>query len=294
MNPCLNRIITWPILFVLLIGCAPASQVAPQPDLPSPTPPSLPARPPTQAPAASDPDTPTDYFLHDARQIGDYTIKIWRHVNDPYGVIRGLAVIAAPNLSPVSIELVEEFGELPASDVTGEGDPDVVFKLRAIGSSHCCWGAAVYNLGTSPSQVLESWTPPYGYWDQTDFRDLNGDGRFELVTREMVTGFSCTQPTAQVVLEYEAGRGYVPASPRFPEAYTELIMNQTRLAEAALGEAVKGYRCGVLDLVLNYLYAGRSDRAWSELWRLYPAPDVDEFRAQIEKAVHHNPMYVQP
>jgi hypothetical protein len=123
---------------------------------------------------------------------------------------------------------------------------------------------------------------------------LNGDGRFEFITREVVTGFPCTLPAAQVVLEFEAGLGYVPANPKFPSAYLDLLARQTRTAEAARSEAAQGYKCGVLELILNYLYSGQSDRAWSELRRLYPASDVDEFRAQIEQAVKRNPLYVQP
>jgi len=66
------------------------------------------------------------------------------------------------------------------------------------------------------------------------------------------------------------------------------------VAEAAHSEAAKGYKCGVLELILNYLYSGHSAKARSELQRLYPAPDADEFRAQIEQAVKRNPLYVQP
>ena len=53
-----------------------------------------------------------------------------------------------------------------------------------------------------------------------------------------------------------------------------------------LQEAATGYRCGgVLDLTLAYLYSGQADRAWTEFYRLYPAPDAEEFQGRIEQAV---------
>jgi hypothetical protein len=286
------------VQFTILPARPAPTSPAIDPSLPTPAPPPTlnpsPTQPPKPAPAASDLDLSPDYILHDAKQIGAYTVQLWRHINDREGVMHSRAVISAPHILPLQIESAQAFGDLPASDITGEGDPDVQFKLRAVGSSHCCWGLAVYNFGALPSQVLQIWTPPYGYWDQNDVRDLNGDGRFEFIPREAVTGFPCTQPAAQVVLEYEADRGYVPASPNFPSAYIDLLARQTHMAEADRSEAAKGYKCGVLELILNYLYSGQSDKAWSELRRLYPASDADEFRIQIEQAVKQNPMYVQP
>ena len=50
----------------------------------------------------------------------------------------------------------------------------------------------------------------------------------------------------------------------------------------------------MLPLVLDYLYTGRPEKAWSELDRLYTGPDVEAFRAEIEQAVTQSPLFAFP
>ena len=102
-------------------------------------------------------------------------------------------------------------------------------------------------------------------------------------------------PMAKVVLDYVPGQGYVPASPRFANLYASDIAAHSVDAERAMpgeyGEWDETTKCGVLQVVLDYLYAGMPYYAWSELYRLYQYPDVHVFRAEIEQAVYGSPLF---
>jgi hypothetical protein len=58
-----------------------------------------------------------------------------------------------------------------------------------------------------------------------------------------------------------------------------------------MGEWDGSTKCGVLPLVLDYLYSGQDGRAWAELDRLYDGPDVLLFWAEIVQAVRDSPLY---
>jgi hypothetical protein len=169
--------------------------------------------------------------------------------------------------------------------VTGDGYPDVLFETDPVGGSRCCPGTIVYNLGPEPVQVLGIITSPDYYDGRGEFQDLDGDGRYEFITRDALRGIPCSTPTVKVILQYEPGRGYVGASPRFAAFYADEIARHTQEAEAAIEQSRTGYKCAVYALVADYLYAGQPDQAWAELNRLYLGPDLEEFRSLLEQAV---------
>ncbi len=101
------------------------------------------------------------------------------------------------------------------------------------------------------------------------FVDLDGDGICEVLGWDPIFHYlfraNPGTPWPLVIVVYEPGRGYVPASPRFPEAYETRIQRHTLLAEQVKrGEIEPAHgqaKCGVLYLVLDYLYSGRAEEA---------------------------------
>jgi hypothetical protein len=188
---------------------------------------------------------------------------------------------------------VESIGSLPASDVTGDGYPDVMFETYD-GGSHCCWGTVVYSLGPVPTKVLDISSAAYYYagTGRGSFRDLDSDGIYEFITHDPVLYSPCSQPRVKVILQYEPGHGYVGASPRFAALYAEDIAAHTRQAEEQINLSKEGYKCGVYPVVMDYLYSGQPDRAWEELDRLYLGPDVEVFRAQLEHSASRGRFFV--
>ncbi len=237
----------------------------------------------------------TNYLLHAERSFDGRTVRIWRYYTDPDNRLRGIATLSIPGWPTEYVDrAVQAFGELPQIDVTGEGEPDVMLLTRG-GGSHCCSGVLVYNLGSPLTRVLDlTSTTTSG---TASFDDLDGDGRYEALTREWLTGFACSAPSAQAVLSFEPGRGYAPASPRFPAAYAVEIARLTEAAKSLAQRQGHTGVCGVLELTAAYLYSGQSGLARQQLDLLYvPAPggeepSADQLFGQIEVAVRRNALF---
>jgi len=227
--------------------------------------------------------------------IGSYTVQLWRNTaGDSWG-FDAIATISAEGRTLVQIEFVSGLGDITGADITGEGHPDVIIETFT-GGAHCCFSTIVYDLGPTLTKVLE--TPESNC--SGGFTDLDGDSVLEFVTCDDLFAYAyCSyvaSPMVQVILQYEPGRGYVPASPRFVHLYAEGIAMHTEMAERAepggLGEWDGTTKCAVLPLMLDYLYAGQADRAWAEFSRLYDFPDGPLFWAEVMQGVAGSPLYV--
>lgn len=233
------------------------------------------------------------YVLREERIIGHYAIRLWRKSNNEF-YCDDIVTISAFGQPNVQIETVDSIDSLTGRDITGEGHPDVIIHTDS-GGAHCCYSALVYDLGETLTKVLE--TPSSNC--KTTFSDLDADGIFEAVTCDDLFAYRyCSfagSPMPTVILAHVPGLGYGPASPRFAWFYVGDIARDTVQAELATpggkGEFDGTTKCAVLALVLDYLYAGFPERAWTEFYRLYPYPDRETFRAEIEEAVYHSPLF---
>ncbi len=230
--------------------------------------------------------------LHRELKIGNYTISQWLHVAG--SGMYDWATISAPGQPEIKLDFVQDIGTLPAPDITGEGEPDVLFDTYA-GGSHCCWGTVIYSLGATPRKVLDIQST-FEYYLKTgrgELVDLNGDGRYEFVTFDPLDGLPCSQPAVRVVLQYDPVQGrYVGTSPRYPVLYAQDIIQDTALAEKYKDESRKGYKCGVYPIIADYLYRGQVDTAREELHRLYLGSDVEEFWTLLQTVVSHGRFFV--
>ena len=219
-------------------------------------------------------------------RIGPYTLRVWSPVEEVPDRLKngyyGTGLISSAHGEWI-VDDATHLLPLPAADITGDGQPEAMFAVQT-GGSHCCSGIALYSLSDAPKLLLRAMGGGGIGVVISGVRDLDGDGVYELLGRLFVSG-PCTWPSVQLILQFD-GQGYVQAGQRFASEYQAEITEFTRSAVAGRDQAVAGYKCsGVLELVLAYLYAGQTDMAWTEFYRLYPAPDADEFRRSIEQAV---------
>jgi hypothetical protein len=132
------------------------------------------------------------------------------------------------------------------------------------------------------------------------FEDLDGDSALEFITCDDMFAYAycpyAASPMVQVIMQYEPGRGYAPASPRFAHLYAEAIAQHTQLAQNApaegMGEWDQTTKCSVLPLMLDYLYSGQADLAWVALDRWYDYADALLFWAEVSHDTSHSPLYV--
>jgi hypothetical protein len=247
---------------------------------------------PTAAPAPT--PIPNAYVVAEEHRIGAYTVQLWRNTApDAWGYDNAVTILAGGQ-TLAQLDMVFELGELTGQDITGEGNPDVIVE-RFTGGAHCCFSVVVYDLGAALTRVLESAESNCG----GRFEDLDGDSVLEFITCDDLFAYAycpyAASPLVQVIMQYEPGRGYVPASPRFAHRYAEAIAQHTQLAQTAtaegMGEWDQTTKCSVLPLMLDYLYSGQADLAWTEFDRLYHYPDALLFWAEVAQAVSESSLY---
>lgn len=218
-------------------------------------------------------------------QIGGYTISLVPQTQGVAGPYQG--VITHPGQPDITIPDVEALGDLPAADVTGEGDPDVEFLTYTVGSSHCCRGTILYSLGAAPDKALDIISTPY-YGDFTGrgtFKDLNGDGSYEFLTHDAMTGLPCTAPTVSAVLRFTSEGQYVGGAPAYPYAFSDEI-------DQLKASTQPGVICQIYPYIATIYTTGATELAQAEFDRLYTGPNHDSDWAALQSAVEHTRFYV--
>lgn len=250
------------------------------PTIANPTPPAPPAE---------------SYIIAQEHVLGEYVVRLWHNPSPESIGFDGIATISRGGEQVVRVEQAAQIASETGSDLTGEGNPDAVIQVYT-GGAHCCSSTLVYDLGHEMRLVLESPLSNCG----GSFRDLTGDGRPEFVTCDDLFAYTycsyAASPAVQVIMAYEPGRGYVPASPRFASWYEEMIAeHRTRAQNSTSGEMGEWdgtNKCSVLPLILDYLYTDRPLEAQTALQTFYPHPDATLLWAEIVQMVSRSPLYV--
>ncbi len=284
---------------------SPGAQAAPP--TPTATVPTGPVMPPAPtptisgevAPPASRTYTDTTYVISETRQIGAYTIRFWRGVGagTTTFVSNNIVTIAVPGQPTEQVETVYKIDELSGKDITGEGNPDLILDIFS-GGAHCCFSTVVYDLGSKLTKVMD--LKPSNCSGK--FADIDNDGKYEYVTCDDAFAYKycpyVSSPVARVIFKYIPGQSYTPVNPQYSSQYDADIGRHLNMAEDAqpggLAEWDGTSKCAVLPLVLDYLYSGRTAEAWETLYRYYPYPDVEDFRAEIEQTIAVSGLYVAP
>jgi len=240
------------------------------------------------------------YGLDKELAIGGYVVRVWHNIASNGRPYHGIVTIAAKGQVLVRHEWAVGVEDLSGTDITGEGNPDIIIQTYS-GGAHCCFDTFLYDLGTELTEISVPVSPGGNHCGH--FEDLEEDGIYEFLSVDDSFAYRyCAYagtPIVRVVLKYEPGAGYVPASPKFAYLYTEDITVHAQWAERARqGLVHNGWddtsKCSVLPLVLDYLYSGYPDMAWDALYKYYAFPDVEEFRADIAQSVYGSPYFTVP
>lgn len=294
-------------LALLSLGCGlmiPTSNSGTQPAIPTETlsapatftpVPTLTEQPPTHSsppPAARPPEA--DYLLQEERLLNGYAIRIWRNPTDQLG-FESILLIEAPGQTPIRVDKFSALHDLTGGDLNGDTYPDVVVETFS-GGAHCCFGTQVYSLRPDAAALIlkKPESNAGGY-----FEDLDGDNVHEFITFDDSFAYQycpyAAGVTVKVIMAFDVAQDrYLPASPRFPEQYTQDIATHEGRALAApgeLGEWDSSNMCAVLPLVLDHLYLGQPDIAQTEFSTRYNGKDAVTKWGEILQVVQGSLLY---
>jgi hypothetical protein len=240
------------------------------------------------------------YGLNKELTVGRYSVRVWQNIAADGLPYHGIVTITTKGQVLVRHEWTLGLEELSGTDITGEGNPDIIIQTYS-GGAHCCFDTFLYDLGTDLTEIPVHASPGGNQCGR--FEDLDGDGIYEFLSFDDSFAYRyCAYagtPVVRVVLKYEPGEGYVPASHEFAHLYTEDISVHTQWAQRVRqGPPYSGWdntsKCSVLPLVLDHLYSGCPDMAWAALYKYYTFPDVEEFRVDMEQVVYESPYFTSP
>lgn len=284
------------ILAAFILACGLSTSVptaTPVVELPEPTPvpttpPTLPAVPPTieAMPEAK-------FEMEKELLIDGYAVRQWYNTAEDALMFERVVTISSEDQPTVQVDFASLL-DLTGTDITGEGNTDVVIEGFS-GGAHCCFSEIVYDLGPEVNEVLYT----HGSNCGGRYEDLDGDGVYEFITCDDLFAYSyCPfvySPAPMVVMKYEPNRKmYVIASPLYVDQYADDIAEHTAMAAGKpgdMGEWDETNKCSVLPLVLDYLYSGQGDKAWEAFDKFYVGDDVESFRPEIEMSVYRSPLY---
>jgi hypothetical protein len=243
------------------------------------------------------------YALETRLSADPYIAELWVDIGPTARPYHGVLVLTRNGELVLREEFVVSLDPLSGTDVTGEGDPDLIVEEYS-GGAHCCGGTYILNLSADVRRIRIP-CPPRGNASRlgpdpggaSGFHDLDGDGMFEFVTWDDSFAYEfdsyANSPGVPVALRYDPASGYVPVNGLLRHTYEQAIVAQLEqmwassqvLANAAVAAPA------VTQLVLLYLYLGRSAEAWEALYRFYQFPDVEDLRTHIAGIVYGSPCF---
>lgn len=229
--------------------------------------------------------TPTLDATGDARaierqELNGYVITRWE-VGET-----GFVTIAWAGETLVTIDFATNFHPLSGEDINGDGAPDTIIETYT-GGANCCYATVAYSLvDFTPEIILKS---PVSSCPGT-FTTLDEDASLEYLRCDSRFAYAYCPldalPVLQVVDTLIDGM-YQPANTRFPSIHADRVPEHTRRAAQSLtapgsfGEWDGTNKCGVLPLLLDYIYMGETTAAWNALHQYYKFDDRVEFWADI-------------
>ena len=226
------------------------------------------------------------YLPGPSADVNGYRLQLWLRQGTEFAVMGNIYTISRLGMEQVQLnDVLDE--QVNLKDINGDGQLELIVQTYS-GGAHCCFSTLVYQFEPELTQVLASLPSNCG----GQFEDLRGDGVPEFITCDDRWAYRycpfAMSPLPLIVLEYQPGRGYVNASPDYPEKYAESLQRYRGLLEgsALSQDAFDGTsKCAVLPQVLNYLYLGDAPTAWQVFDQYYLYPDAAEFRADIEQVM---------
>ena len=281
----MNRLISLLILFHFTAGSL-LGQSSPTPPAPSSTHPSDAQKIEKAKEHNEEVPCPLDRNKTAEAKFADYVIRTYRWPQ-PEGCLRiskrGKLVYSLSSADfKIGGNFYHEKGIPIGTDITGEGVPNAVVGEWS-GGAHCCFTLHVFELGDTFREIAAIKADDS---DGANFVDLDHDGRYEFEGNDWAFAYwsasFMASPAPRIVLKYRGGRFRLAADLMSkPVPSPEEFARTVRQVKTDGDWGGRGpdwlcdQECGIpvslWKSMLDYMYTGHADLAWSLLNESWPA-----------------------
>jgi len=193
----------------------------------------------------------------------------------------------------------------PGTDINGDGIPDVIVRYFS-GGAHCCSEYAIFSLG----KKLKLLDVLNGEHSDFEFKDLDGDGKYEAIGRDWTFAYWGTafagSPAPVVILRWKNGK-YRVAGELMKRKYDrdEVLKTVDDFENDILPVSQENKSLHVDTTIsaamLELIYTGNGNLAWEFVDRAWPVSEdktlakqwmsdkkkfLKEFKAQLRKSYY--------
>jgi len=194
----------------------------------------------------------------------------------------------------------------PGTDINGDEVPEVIVD-NYTGGAHCCSAYAIFSLGKN----LKLIDLLYGEHSYFNFKDLDGDGKYEAIGRDWIFAYWNTSfagsPSPEVILRWKNGKYRLAADlmKKPPPAKKELLKITAKLKKNAELDEEKPEKLQWTPewwaVMVKLIYTGNGNLAWEFYDWTWPAPKdkssrkeslkekrlfLNEFKKQLKKSYY--------
>jgi hypothetical protein len=186
-----------------------------------------------------------------------------------------------------------EINPVTGKDVNGDGSPDAVFNAFS-GGAHCCWTYFIVSLGKNPGLLAK-----FENNSTASFNSLTQDGKIQILIRDGTfdEAFGLGHPFSPFppLIVRLNGSQFEDVGPQFWSIYkNEIQQARAKLKSSDLDQFLHSSPTAIhhdanylatethiLQVALNYLYAGRPKESRAIVNALWPLASQNDTWAQI-------------
>lgn len=204
--------------------------------------------------------------------------------------------------SPEGLER-KGFNEIGLASFLGNNTRQLVIQ-RFSGGSDCCCSSWMLELADSVRFLYRSEDyPELGY--ELGFADYDEDGTIELTQTNMSFDrfdrlSHAASPFSTVYFKYSPGkRRYILANRFFAKLFLEEANEKTKLLKAfaqpidakSFVDSTGEYVSAVLDVMMEFVYAGEKERGWIFFDEWYRLPDKTKMKKKIQAVLESSRIF---
>lgn len=191
----------------------------------------------------------------------------------------------------------------PGTDINGDGVPEIIVNENT-GEWHCCSTYAIFSLGKN----LKLIDLLYGEHSYFNFKDLDGDGKYEAIGRDWIFAYWNTSfagsPAPEVILRWKNGKYRLAEDlmKKPPPDKKEILKIASELKKYVALEEQNEQLSRIPEwwaVMIKLIYTGNGNMAWEFCDLSWPAPEekssrkkylkekklfLDKFKKQLKKS----------